>query len=101
MIVAVDFDGTLAVTDYPEIISPITETINFCKKRKSKGDTLILHTCREGKPLEDAVKWCEKQGVTFDYVNENTKEKIAEYGDSRKIYADVYVDDHNILVCQL
>ncbi len=94
-IVAVDFDGTLAKTKFPRIISAITENISYCKQLKEDGAILILWTCRKGKDLLDAVNWCGKQGLTFDYVNENTVENIAFYGgvDTRKIYAHEYIDD--------
>ena len=101
MIIAVDFDGTLAVTKYPTIISPITKTIEFCKNRKLQGDTLILYTCRNGKDLFEAIDWCKTQGVVFDYVNENSPDRIAMYSDCRKIYADIYLDDHNMLLSQI
>lgn len=96
MIIAVDFDGTLAVTEYPEIIEPILEVFQYCKEIRSRGDTLILNTCRHGKELLDAIYFCNLYGLQFDYVNENTPEKIAKFGDSRKIYADLYIDDHNM-----
>lgn len=96
MIIAVDFDGTLAFTDYPKIIAPRPNIIEFCKKQKFLGDTLILWTCRHNKELEDAIEWCKEQGLTFDYVNENPPERIAIYGDCRKVYADLYLDDHTI-----
>lgn len=94
-VVAVDFDGTLAVTRFPQIIAPIPETIRYCKKLKRYGAVLILYTCRKGKDLQDAVDWCREQGLTFDYINENTRENIETYGgiDTRKICADVYIDD--------
>ena len=101
MIIAVDFDGTLAVTDYPKIIKPINRVIHFCKTQQKLGATLILWTCRHGEALDEAVKWCKKQGLEFDYINENPPEKIAVYGDSRKVYADMYLDDHNILKCSI
>ena len=101
MIIAVDFDGTLAITNYPRIIRPNSHVIWFCKRRKRMGDTLILWTCRHGKELEEAVEWCKRYNLVFDYVNENPPEKIAIYGDSRKVYADIYVDDHNVQLWNL
>lgn len=101
MIIAVDFDGTLAVTEYPKIISPITKVIKYCQFRKFMGDTLILYTCRHGKVLDEALEWCREQGLVFDYVNENVPERIKKYGDCRKIYADKYLDDHNLLLSQI
>lgn len=93
-IVAVDFDGTLAVTKFPEIIKPITRTIRRCKRLKKEGAILILWTCRKGKDLRDAVLWCEGMGLEFDYINENAKENVEKYGeDTRKIFAHEYLDD--------
>ena len=55
MIVAVDFDNTLAVTEYPNILKPIPETVEFCKQCMKCGDTLILWTCRWGEALKEAI----------------------------------------------
>lgn len=101
MILAVDFDGTLAVTDYPTILSPKRDVIDYCKWQRSLGHTLILNTCREGKALEDAIEWCKQYCLEFDYVNENVPERVAKYGDCRKIYADKYLDDHNVLISEI
>lgn len=96
-IIAVDFDGTLAHTDYPTIISPNTQVIEFCKWAKNKGSALILYTCREGEDLEDAVEWCKEHGLIFDAINDNLPDRVAEWGNNcRKIYADLYIDDHNV-----
>ena len=97
-IVAVDFDGTLAVTKFPEIIKPIPKMIKCCKRLQKDGAILILYTCRKGQDLQDAVEWCKGQGLVFDYVNENTAENIANYGgtDTRKIFAHEYIDDKAI-----
>lgn len=48
-IVAVDFDGTLAVTKFPEIIKPIPKMIRHCRQLQRGGAILILNTCRKGK----------------------------------------------------
>jgi hypothetical protein len=66
--------------------------------KKRQGDTLILWTCRQGKPLEEAVEWCKTQGLVFDYINENPPDRIAIWGDCRKVYADIYIDDHNFMI---
>ena len=93
-IVAVDFDGTLAETRFPEIIKPIPKTIEICKALQKNGAILILWTCRCGKDLEDAVEWCKTQGLVFDLINENVPENVEKFGnDSRKIFAHEYIDD--------
>ena len=101
MIIAVDFDGTLAITDYPKIIRPISSIVWFCRDRKRLGDTLILWTCRHGKELDEAIEWCKQYDLEFDYVNENTPENVARWGDCRKVYADIYIDDHNYSLAEM
>lgn len=42
----------------------------------------------------DAIEWCHGYGLKFDAINENLPEIIEYYGgESRKIFADVYIDD--------
>lgn len=91
-IVAVDFDGTLHKGEYPFIKNPNTELIEYLKANREKY-ILILHTMREGEQLEYAKQWLIEQGLEFDYYNENVPDKIFQYGDKRKIYAEIYVDD--------
>ena len=93
-IIAVDFDGTLCTNRYPKIGEANIRLISILKILQKNGCQLILWTCRCGSLLEDAVKWCSKFQLYFDAVNENVKENLKEYGtDSRKVYADVYIDD--------
>lgn len=93
-VIAVDFDNTIAKTEYPKIIEPIPETIKLIRKAKENGATIILWTCREGSVLDDATKWCKENNVPIDLVNENLPERNAFWGnDSRKIGADLYIDD--------
>ena len=99
-IIAVDFDGTLFDTEWPSVIKePNTDLIDFLKDRKAEGDSIILWTCRCGKDLEVAVNACAEQGLIFDAVNENLPDMIEKFGgDSRKIFADKYIDDKNLYV---
>lgn len=93
-IIAVDFDGTLCSENYPEIGLPNLPLIYLLKQLRGQGKKLILWTCRCESYLEEAVKWCGEFGLEFDAVNENVPETLALYGmESRKISADVYIDD--------
>lgn len=98
-IIGVDFDGTLAVTrgTYPRIQGPIQEIIDYVKSEQKKGADLILITMREGQELEDAVKWCKKQGLEFNAVNDNL-DYMKEYfqNNPRKIFCNEYIDDMNM-----
>lgn len=98
-VIAVDFDGCLCTRRWPDIGSPNRQLIRMLKMARSKGSKVILWTCREGKALEDAVKWCERHGLRFDAVNENLPEMNALFNnDSRKIGADIYLDDKAVKV---
>ena len=94
MIIAVDFDGTLCESRYPEMGQPNIPLIKGLKEKQEQGDKLILWTCRSGEYLENAVEWCKGHGLFFDSVNENLPEILELWGnDSRKITADIYIDD--------
>lgn len=98
-IIAVDFDGTLCYSHYPNLGEPNLPMINRLKELKATGNyKLILWTCRNQKPLQDAVEFCEQYGLTFDTVNENLPEILELYGgvDSRKVTADYYLDDNSV-----
>ncbi len=99
-IIAVDFDGTLCENRYPEIGKPNEKVINYLIKRQKEGDKLILWTCRGGNMLVAAVDWCKDHGITFDAINDNLRSSIewANGLNSRKVWADEYIDDKNVLV---
>jgi hypothetical protein len=95
---AVDFDGTLCVDKYPEIGEPRQGLIEFLKHLQERGDKLILWTCRCGTELSNAVLWCKDRGLVFDAVNDNLPEHVETFAgsNSRKVWADYYIDDRNL-----
>lgn len=100
-IIAVDFDGTLCTNAWPGIGDPNESLIAYLKTVQAAGDKLILWTCRNGRALVEAVEWCAAQGLIFDGINENLREIIdANGGDTRKVFADIYIDDKCIDVNQ-
>lgn len=94
--IAVDFDGTLVENRYPEIGKPILFAFETLKKLQQEGHQLILWTYRSGVKLEEAVEFCAKQGVEFYAVNKSYPEEEYEESISRKILADMFIDDRNI-----
>ena len=100
-IVGIDFDGTLFENSWPDNYSePRMKIIEWALKKKQQGAYLILVTCREGKSLDEAVAACAEYGLYFDALNENHPDHIKRFGDCRKIYCDVYLDDKNISLRQ-
>ena len=66
------------------------------KKLQSEGHRLILWTYRNEEKLEEAVLFCKKNGIEFYAVNKNFPEEDYDEKDSRKIHADLFIDDRNI-----
>lgn len=96
MIYAIDFDGTIVENSYPKIGSLRPEAELFIRSIKANGNQFILWTCRTGALLDEAVRFLREHDIAPDYVNENTPESIEHFGnDSRKIFADIYIDDRN------
>lgn len=96
---AIDFDNTLAYTRFPEIIGPNKKIVASTRALKAQGHKIILWTSRAGEDLTAAVEWCKRQGIIFDAVNEPLPEQIKRWGnDTRKIYADFYIDDRAMSV---
>lgn len=98
MIIAVDFDGTIVTHEYPKIGKEIPFATQTLKMLAKDGHRLILWTVREGRLLEEAVKWCNERGVDFYAVNKDYPEEELDNNNhySRKLKADIWIDDRNI-----
>lgn len=96
MNIAVDFDGTIVDHEYPKIGKPKLFAFKTLKALQDRGDQLILWTYRAGKELEEAVEFCRKNGIEFYAVNKNYPEEVYDETISRKIIADIYIDDRNV-----
>lgn len=70
-IIAVDFDGTLCYSNWPELGEPNRALIEYLIDQKRSGNKLILWTCRAGEALEKAVSWCREHQLEFDAINDN------------------------------
>lgn len=96
MIIAVDFDGTIVTHAYPRIGKPVPFAIETLLKIQQEGHRLILWTVREGDLLAEAVEYCRARGLEFYAVNANYPEEQAHTCSSRKISADLYIDDRSL-----
>ncbi len=99
MIIAVDFDGTIVEHEYPEIGEERPFATEVLKMLMADRHKLVLWTMRDGKLLDDAVKWCADRGVEFYAVNSDTSALFPE-GKSEhlscKLSADIFIDDRNV-----
>ena len=55
-IIAVDFDGTLCYSNWPELGEPNRPLIEYLINQKRSGNKLILWTCRAGEALETGAE---------------------------------------------
>jgi hypothetical protein len=94
--IAVDFDGTIVDHEYPLIGKEKLFAFQTLKELEKLGARLILWTFRAGKELDEAVEFCKKNGIEFYAVNKNYPEEIFDDTVSRKIDADIYIDDKNV-----
>lgn len=94
--IAVDFDGTIVEHDYPSIGKEKLFAFRTLKELEKKGARLILWTFRAGRELEEAVEYCRKNGIEFYAINKNYPEEVVDDSVSRKIDADIFIDDKNI-----
>lgn len=96
LIIAVDFDGTIVEDAYPKLGKPRIFAFETLKRLQDDGHRLILWTYRSGVRLNEAVDFCKENGIEFYAVNNSFPEEKFDYSKSRKIYADLFIDDRNI-----
>lgn len=97
MKIAVDFDGTIVEHKYPAIGEEKLFAFETLKQLQKLGHQLILWTYRNGKELNEAVDYCKKKGVEFYAINKSYPEEVFDENEiSRKIDADLFIDDRNI-----
>ena len=96
LLIAVDFDGTVVEDKYPGVGKAKPFAIETLKMLQNDGHRLILWTYRHGSKLQDAVRFMEDNGVPPYAVNRSYPEEEAHPSDvSRKIHADLFIDDRN------
>ena len=94
--IAIDFDGTIVEHEYPKIGKDKLFAFETLRELQKHGALLILWTIRVGKELDEALEYCRNKGIEFYAVNKNYPEEEFENSVSRKINADVYIDDKNV-----
>lgn len=96
-IIAVDFDGTIVDDKYPAIGKAKLFAFETLKQLQTDGYRLTLWTYRSGKALDEAVEFCSKNGIEFYAINNSFEgEDFNKETQSRKINADIFIDDRNL-----
>lgn len=97
MTIAIDFDGTICRSEFPTIKGQMPYVQAAMHKLHEAGHYMIIWTCREGNDLVNAINWLKDNDIPFDRINDNHESNIKMYNNnSRKISADVYIDDKNL-----
>ena len=61
--IAVDFDGTLCYSKWPELGQPNQALIEYLQEWKRNGNKLILWTCRAGEALSKTQRHRTRNGA--------------------------------------
>jgi hypothetical protein len=94
VVIAVDFDGTICTLSYPAIGRERMGAKEYINQLYDEGYAIVINTCRQGQAAEDAKTFLKIRGIKYDEFNENMPHILDLYGcDTRKISADVYIDD--------
>lgn len=95
MTIAIDFDGTCVEHDYPNVGKTLPFCVETLKRWQEKYEVkYILSTMRSGKLLEDAVKWCNENGIELFGIQKHPTQE--EWTDSPKCHARWCIDDRNV-----
>lgn len=105
LIVAIDFDRTLANTQYPRIYGLFEYAKEVVNKWYEQGIYIIIWTCRTDRSELEAEKFLLDNGVHFHKINDHHPNGLLNFGtegqimhglNSRKVWSHVLIDDTSI-----
>lgn len=99
-VIAIDFDGSCVACAYPCVGKDIG-AVPILRELVEKGHKLILYTLRDGKDLEKAINWLDKNNIKLHSVQRNPLQTEMRYEsnwrfNSPKCAFDFCIDDRNI-----
>lgn len=95
-VVAVDFDGTLVDSRYPDIGPTVPYALEVVKKLIESGIDVVIYTVRDGQALRDAEKWCKDNGLKIAGANYHPARDYGPTFPPSKLDADLFIDDKNL-----
>jgi hypothetical protein len=101
IILAVDFDDTIAEVSFPNIKGFRKGAKKYINKLYKEGYFITIWTCRtdkdECRDQTDAANFLKYHGVKFHLINENHYALNNRFkNDCRKVAADLYIDDKGL-----
>jgi hypothetical protein len=94
-----DWDDTVADgSDYPRAGKLNPKAVRGIRMSHYCGHENIFNSCRMGEAQAAAEQCAIENNLPFSHFNENCPVRVAHWGghDTRKLGADVYIDDKNI-----
>lgn len=96
-ILSIDFDGTIVENAYPKVGNLINKA-DYYINRLHEDCVIIINTCRSGEHEYHAERFLIDNKIKYDWFNHNDPNQLILYNrDCRKISADIYIDDKNLL----
>jgi thiol-disulfide isomerase/thioredoxin len=89
IIIAVDFDDTISpwkMTDFD-----FSKVIDILIKAKQTGAYIVIFSACSPERFDEIRNYCSSKGLEIDSINENPIP--LPYGQHRKIYANIFIDD--------
>ncbi len=93
IIVAVDFDDTINPWGFTsdEDKKDFERIAKLLKEVRLTGAWIVIHTACDKDRYDDIRKICSEVGIKIDTINQNPID--LPYGNDRKIYANIFLDD--------
>lgn len=92
-IIAVDFDGTIVTHKYPDIGELVPYAKQVINMLVNNGNKVFLWTMRYHKKdrdvLDEASQFLKDNNIKIELLNKSP----AQFSDSPKQYANIYIDD--------
>lgn len=95
--IGLDFDGTVAEHEYPNIGPEVPGAIRVLKRLLEYKHQICLNTMRSNKDretLNESVEWLKERGIELFGVNYNPSQ--SSWTDSPKVYAHIFIDDASL-----
>lgn len=91
IMIAVDFDSTCVTHAYPMIGYEVPGCVKTLQALVDLGARIILYTVRADMELMAAIQWMRDRHIELWAINHNPTQH--KFSSSRKIFADLYIDD--------
>jgi hypothetical protein len=95
---AIDFDDTITIgTRFPAIGELRPHAKRVIQRIKENGGEIAIWTCRTGEHEVMVRNFLKDNNIPFDSFNEILPSERTQWGEGgRKIFADLYIDDHGV-----